>query len=320
MKKKITIILVSSLLIGASVFALRTGHHYPAGGHHNDCHEQPSDEQKASLKAARAEFELQLTDQEKADIQTARVKVAALHAQFSHKKGEHKEGGHEKFHAAKAEVKALVKPIAEAHQSELKELLTGIFGNQCSAESGEQKKGCGQHADAHGEKPKGHHPDLGEMTEEQMKEMWKHHHGGEPSDEDLARMKRHLSGEMTEEDMQAMKEHHQGGSKRHRKVAHFLLMEVDPTVAVAAPFEVEAFPNPASEVINVKYEVTREGQVTIELRNKRGVSVHRVDLGNQGLGEHTESISLSGLKTEELYVVIVKTSAGEVSTKVLTVR
>jgi hypothetical protein len=56
-----------------------------------------------------------------------------------------------------------------------------------------------------------------------------------------------------------------------------------------------AFPNPAAETVNLKYELDSPERVRIEVYSAAGRLLQQHDLGRQMTGEHTESIDVSQL-------------------------
>lgn len=101
----------------------------------------------------------------------------------------------------------------------------------------------------------------------------------------------------------------------------FLMMDPNQTSTNSAmeesPFELEAYPNPASSMANISYSVQKAGKVTIVLRNKAG-NVSRVLFdGYQDAGEHTLEVNTSGLQNGTYFYTITDASSRKPVTKQL---
>ena len=68
--------------------------------------------------------------------------------------------------------------------------------------------------------------------------------------------------------------------------------------------EVNAYPNPATTVSTLEYEVTEAGDVVIELRNNKGKLLKTVKNEHHSAGKYTVTITLDSYQGDLFYIVL----------------
>ena len=63
----------------------------------------------------------------------------------------------------------------------------------------------------------------------------------------------------------------------------------------ANTWQVRVFPNPTSTVLNVRFQLPKEDQVSISLSDLQGKLLLTKNIGTKTAGEHLETLDLSGL-------------------------
>lgn len=63
----------------------------------------------------------------------------------------------------------------------------------------------------------------------------------------------------------------------------------------ANAWQVRLFPNPTSTVLNVRFQLPKEDQVSISLSDLQGKLLMTKNIGTKTAGEHLETLDLSGL-------------------------
>jgi len=102
--------------------------------------------------------------------------------------------------------------------------------------------------------------------------------------------------------------HMHGGHKEMNKMVHFLLL--DPSEKTNTPSsqslikEVTAYPNPASSVTTIDYDVLEDGNVLIELRDNKGKLLKTVKNTFHEKGNHRVTILLDSYQSDLFYVLI----------------
>jgi len=248
------------------------------------------------LKNLRIKFDENLTAKEKEDIEVAKSMKKEVKRIFFNKEKTSNEESKEAMFKNRDEIMSLLNPIIESHENEL----NNILGN----------------TDVNMTKPYHSEKMTKEMRVKRHTEMGHTGHG-QRSHEMTEEMKKMLHDKMNE-----MKSYDHSNNMIHgiqsKKFYHFLLMEVESNVTNTPMFKVTTFPNPVSQNINVKYEVKKEGNVSINIQDKNGNIVKSINLGNKQFGEYTESIVVSELKANDMYMIVVRTAAGTVSNKIIT--
>jgi hypothetical protein len=108
------------------------------------------------------------------------------------------------------------------------------------------------------------------------------------------------------------------------KIARFLLL--DPNEIGNVPngqslvTEVSAYPNPATSITTIEYEIVEEGQVLIELRGRKGNLLKTVKNELQLEGNHSVTISLENYKTELFHIVITDKNGVSTTKNIVRVR
>jgi hypothetical protein len=72
--------------------------------------------------------------------------------------------------------------------------------------------------------------------------------------------------------------------------------------AAIAAMDVNVFPNPASEMLNVKFSVQQEAETEIMLLDELGRTVQLMSRGKKSAGVHTEQLNVGGLAAGMYYV------------------
>ncbi len=67
------------------------------------------------------------------------------------------------------------------------------------------------------------------------------------------------------------------------------------------------FPNPATDVVNLNFDLERSSQVSIDIYNLVGAQVYSSALGNKAAGMHSNTINIEGLK-EGMYLLRITTN------------
>ena len=102
--------------------------------------------------------------------------------------------------------------------------------------------------------------------------------------------------------------HMHGDHKEMKKMVHFLLL--DPSEKTNTPSsqslikEVTAYPNPASSVTTIDYDVLEDGNVLIELRDNKGKLLKTVKNTFHEKGNHRVTILLDSYQSDLFYVLI----------------
>jgi len=102
--------------------------------------------------------------------------------------------------------------------------------------------------------------------------------------------------------------HMHGDHKEMKKMVHFLLF--DPSEKTNTPSsqslikEVTAYPNPASSVTTIEYDVLEDGNVLIELRDNKGKLLKTVKNTFHKKGNHRVTILLDSYQSDLFYVLI----------------
>ena len=82
---------------------------------------------------------------------------------------------------------------------------------------------------------------------------------------------------------------------------------------------VSVYPNPAREFVNIRYNVVKESNVSLEMYNITGKQVAYKNLGNTYEGEHTSEFSVGTLEAG-MYLLIINTGDSQVANKVRVVK
>lgn len=90
------------------------------------------------------------------------------------------------------------------------------------------------------------------------------------------------------------------------------------TIADAAIFNVNTFPNPASEVLNISYTLPEKADVSITLLNVLGQPVQQLDTETGASGKHNKSLNVSELSEGNYFVVL--NIDGEIATKTVQIK
>lgn len=89
-----------------------------------------------------------------------------------------------------------------------------------------------------------------------------------------------------------------------------ILLSSVPEIETKADFQLEVYPNPATDHISVQYVLTESTPLSFEVYNLLGVQVKQLTVETQAPGEQTAAIDLSGLE-EGIYFL--KMKGGEIS-------
>jgi hypothetical protein len=71
--------------------------------------------------------------------------------------------------------------------------------------------------------------------------------------------------------------------------------------------DMKFFPNPATDVVNLNFDLERSSQVSIDIYNLVGAQVYSTALGNKAAGMHSNTINIEGLK-EGMYLLRITTN------------
>ena len=82
---------------------------------------------------------------------------------------------------------------------------------------------------------------------------------------------------------------------------------------------VSVYPNPASEFVNVSFEVVRESEISLELYDMLGQQVRTQQLGYAQKGNNTAEMSVSDLDSG-MYLLIINTGNSQIANKVRVVK
>ncbi len=193
----------------------------------------------------------------------------------------------------------------EAHFKEMKQ----------NCESGNKKEGIrGRHMhgdkrmdDETHEKMKGlverYQKDIEPLFEEvaDQQEKWKN------DIKEITKNTLGLDSEEIERGMRRMKRHHVDRMEK-MKMGRFLLLDPNEESNANEPQslirEISAFPNPASSVTTIEYDVLEKGQVMIELRDRKGKLLKTVKNEIHEKGKYSVTILLESYKSDLFYVVI----------------
>lgn len=117
--------------------------------------------------------------------------------------------------------------------------------------------------------------------------------------------------DVKEEDLDHHKEmikENYGNQITMMKMSRFLLLDPNEKAATAnnanQVANITAFPNPASSVTTIEYEVLAAGEVLIELRDNKGKLLKTVKNAYHEKGTHQVTISLEAYQSDLFYVVI----------------
>ncbi len=78
---------------------------------------------------------------------------------------------------------------------------------------------------------------------------------------------------------------------------------------------VSIYPNPAREFFNIRFELTEESEVTLEMYDMLGQRVRILDQGYVYTGSHTVEFPVSDLESG-MYLIIINTGNGQIANKV----
>lgn len=106
------------------------------------------------------------------------------------------------------------------------------------------------------------------------------------------------------------------GGKSHfnkgfgKKKSHFLLLDpnkpAESTSSFGAVKNISNFPNPATEVNTLNYEITLAGNVRIELRNEKGDVIRVVENRFKEIGKYSVEVDLSAVRDGVYYYTIIE--------------
>lgn len=98
------------------------------------------------------------------------------------------------------------------------------------------------------------------------------------------------------------------------EIRNFFLTGIGETNTTVS--SMEAFPNPATENIQITYELTKNSDVTVQIVNTLGQTVRENALGEVTTGMHTTSVSVADLEAG-VYFVQLTTAEGIVSRQIV---
>ncbi len=114
--------------------------------------------------------------------------------------------------------------------------------------------------------------------------------------------------------LQRNKQGRAGFEKRPGFMAiHFLMMDtqtINMGNADDTSLELEIFPNPARNLVSISYDLSNEGNVTIELLNKNGEVVELIDQSYQNKGQNEVNFDAGKLIPGEMYLIKVSSDQG----------
>jgi thiol-disulfide isomerase/thioredoxin len=97
-------------------------------------------------------------------------------------------------------------------------------------------------------------------------------------------------------------------------IHNFFLVGINETNATVSSMEV--FPNPASENVQLNYELTKNSDVTLNLVNTLGQSVRTIAMGEIAAGKQTATVPVADLKAG-VYFIQLTTAEGVISRRVV---
>ncbi len=108
--------------------------------------------------------------------------------------------------------------------------------------------------------------------------------------------------------MERRSNHMHGDRGEMKKMGRFLLLDPNEKIVEANTqskvVKINAFPNPASSVTTLEYELLEDGKVLIELRDNKGNLLKMVKDTFLEKGTHQVTISLETYKNELFYIVV----------------
>lgn len=262
------------------------------------------------VKEQRLKLEAQLSAADKAVISNVREQLhqqrKTMHAEMKTihqrmKSGEEfdKEEMHKRFAAMKAQREEIIAPakvVLEKHQTAIDQLLT---------DKRIDKEGWKNEMESIRKKY---------ISEEDMEEMKKKHHG--------KRHKFHAKdGEMPHKNSE-MGNHHKGGKhEHHRRMMHknlkpmgFLLWDPNapmPSIDEEQSVEFGVYPNPSTAQNKIDFSIAQKGQVKIELLDKQGNIVKTVLNDTKKAGDYTIDVNLDKLPNAVYYYRITTASGSK---------
>ena len=232
------------------------------------------------LLAKRAEFDQELSADD-------RAKIAELRAKFEIKKAEHK--------AKRDEMRKKMKEDGEKHPRHHRE-----------------HKGHGPKTDDPD------HQALKALLDKYDTELTNIMESLAPKHEQWKKERDAILQEFMPEDTPAKREGRHLGKFGHRamKKGHFLLLNPNTTPSTinskaTVVNTAKAYPNPASNNITLSYKLLQEGNVKIELRNESGGTVKVLEDTRKKTGTQQLNVDVSGLRDGVYYIAII--SGGEQS-------
>ena len=126
--------------------------------------------------------------------------------------------------------------------------------------------------------------------------------------EEITKTTLQIEDEEFEEGMKKRKEHHKE-RKETMKMGRFLLLdpneELNNAEAKSLIQNVSVYPNPASSVATLEYEVFEDGNITIELHNQKGKLLKTIKRDEfQQKGKNSVTIPLEQYRTDLFYIII----------------
>jgi transforming growth factor-beta-induced protein len=82
---------------------------------------------------------------------------------------------------------------------------------------------------------------------------------------------------------------------------------------------VSVYPNPASELINIRFELTEESEISLEMYDMLGQQVRIVNQGYAYEGSHTLQFPVNDLESG-MYLLIINTGNSQIANKVRVVK